>query len=131
MIVIEAEVKQEVSDKLSKTVGTNAQSIKFTGTTTTITSSSNAALNNIVKVLNANPDLKAKIEAHTDNAGDDAKNMTLSTNRAEAVKKYLVSKGISADRITTEGFGETMPIADNTTAAGRTKNRRVEIKLMY
>jgi len=127
----EAEVKQEVSDKLSRSVRTNAQSIKFSGTTTTITSTSNTALNNIVKILNENPDLKAKIEAHTDNAGDDTKNMTLSTNRAEAVKAYLVKKGISADRITTEGFGETMPIADNTTVAGRTKNRRVEIKLMY
>jgi outer membrane protein OmpA-like peptidoglycan-associated protein len=92
---------------------------------------SNAFLNNIVKILNENPDLKAKIEGHTDNAGDDAKNMTLSANRAEAVKTYLVNKGISADRITTEGFGETMPIADNTTSAGRTKNRRVEIKVMY
>lgn len=125
------ETKGEVSDKLTRVVNTNAQNIVFTGTTVTLMTKSNASLNNIVKILNENPDLKAKIEGHTDNAGDDAKNMTLSTNRAEAVKTYLVNKGISADRITTEGFGETMPIADNTTAAGRTKNRRVEIKLMY
>ena len=125
------EEKPEVSDKITKVVNTNAQGILFTGTTVTLASKSNASLNNIVKILNENPDLKAKIEAHTDNAGNDATNMTLSTNRAEAVKTYLVSKGISADRITTEGFGETMPIADNNTAAGRTKNRRVEIKVMY
>jgi outer membrane protein OmpA-like peptidoglycan-associated protein len=125
------EGKAEVSDKLTRVVNTNAQNIVFTGTTVTLMTKSNASLNNIVKILNENPDLKAKIEGHTDNAGDDAKNMTLSANRAEAVKTYLVNKGISADRITTEGFGETMPIADNTTAAGRTKNRRVEIKVMY
>ncbi len=82
-------------------------------------------------MLNENPDLKVKIEGHTDNAGDDATNMTLSTDRAEAVKAYFVSKGISEDRITVEGFGETTPIADNNTAAGRVKNRRVEIKVTY
>jgi outer membrane protein OmpA-like peptidoglycan-associated protein len=125
------EEKPAVSDKVSKTVSTNAQSIQFTGTSTTLTSRANTSLNNIVKILNDDPALKVKIEAHTDNAGDDTKNMTLSTNRAEAVKAYLVKKGISEDRITTEGFGETMPIADNNTAAGRTKNRRVDIKLMY
>ena len=125
------EEKPEVSDKISKVVSSNAQNIYFTGTTTTLMTKSNASLNNIVKILNENPDLKVKIEGHTDNAGNDDANMTLSTNRAEAVKTYLVGKGISEDRITTEGFGETTPIADNNTAAGRTKNRRVEIKVMY
>ena len=125
------EEKPEVSDKISRVVNTNAQNISFTGTTTTITTKSNASLNNLVKILNENPDLKVRIEGHTDNAGNDDANMTLSANRADAVKTYLVSKGISEDRITTEGFGETTPIADNNTAAGRTKNRRVEIKVMY
>jgi len=55
----------------------------------------------------------------------------LSESRATAIKTYLVSKGISADRIEIEGFGSTTPIADNNTAAGRTKNRRVEIKITY
>jgi outer membrane protein OmpA-like peptidoglycan-associated protein len=81
--------------------------------------------------MNENPTMKIKIEGHTDNAGDDDKNMKLSEDRAAAVKTYLVSKGVSEDRITSEGFGETMPIADNNTAAGKTKNRRVELKVAY
>jgi outer membrane protein OmpA-like peptidoglycan-associated protein len=124
------EVK-EVSDKLTHTVSTEASYIQFTGQTTKFTVKSNASLTHIVTILNENPDLKVKIEGHTSNVGDDEANMKLSTDRAEAVKTYLVSKGISADRITTEGFGETMPIADNNTAAGRIKNTRVEIKLSY
>src|SRR5204863_462225 len=67
------ETKGEVSDKLTRVVNTNAQNIVFTGTTVTLMTKSNASLNNIVKILNENPDLKAKIEGHTDNAGDDAK----------------------------------------------------------
>ena len=79
--------------------------------------------------MNENPGLTIRVEGHTSNAGDDDANMKLSQDRADAVKAYLVSKGISADRITAEGFGETMPIADNNTASGRAKNTRVEIKM--
>ncbi len=71
------------------------------------------------------------MEGHTDNAGNDDANMTLSQDRADVVKAWLVGKGISEDRIKSEGFGETMPIADNNTAAGRTKNRRIDIKMEY
>ena len=122
---------REVSDKISRSISMEAQNIQFTGTTTKLTTRSNASLNNIAKMLNEDPDLKVKIEGHTDNAGEDNVNMTLSMDRAEAVKAYLISKGISENRITTEGFGETTPIADNNTAAGRMKNRRVEIKVTY
>ncbi|HMK27422.1 MAG TPA: OmpA family protein [Chitinophagaceae bacterium] len=122
---------KEVSEKITRSVSTDAQAIQFTGNTAKLTTRSNASLNHIVTYLNEDPELKVKIEAHTDNAGDDNANMTLSNDRAAAVKAYLVSKGISEDRITTEGFGETTPIADNNTAAGRMKNRRVEIKVTY
>lgn len=71
-----------------------------------------------------------KLEGHTDNVGDANSNMILSKRRADAVKNYLVSKGISDKRITTEGFGVTKPIADNKTAEGRAKNRRVEFKIL-
>ncbi|GAA4331523.1 OmpA family protein [Pigmentiphaga soli] len=67
---------------------------------------------------------------HTDSIGTEAYNQRLSVRRAEAVKAYLVSKGIEANRIYTEGKGETQPVADNRTAAGRAKNRRVEIEVV-
>ena len=67
---------------------------------------------------------------HTDSIGTDAYNQRLSVRRAEAVKAYLVSKGIEANRVYTEGKGEKQPVADNRTAAGRAKNRRVEIEVV-
>ena len=67
---------------------------------------------------------------HTDSVGTDAYNQKLSIRRAEAVKAYLVTKNIEANRIYTEGKGETQPVADNKTAAGRAKNRRVEIEVV-
>ena len=67
---------------------------------------------------------------HTDSVGTDAYNQKLSLKRAEAVKAYLISKGIEKNRVYTEGKGEKQPVADNKTAAGRAKNRRVEIEVV-
>ena len=67
---------------------------------------------------------------HTDSVGTDAYNQKLSVKRAESVKAYLVSKGIEANRVYTEGKGEKQPAADNKTAEGRAKNRRVEIEVV-
>ena len=67
---------------------------------------------------------------HTDSVGANAYNQRLSVRRAEAVKAYLVSKGIERNRIYTEGKGETQPVADNRTREGRAKNRRVEIEVV-
>jgi len=69
------------------------------------------------------------IEGHTDSSGDASFNQQLSEKRAEAVKAELVAKGASADKITTVGYGESKPVADNATTEGRAKNRRVEIKV--
>jgi len=78
------------------------------------------------------PDLNVVIEGHTDSVGSNAYNQKLSQARAEAVKKYMVEEnGIAANRITPKGFGEEQPIAPNTTAEGRAKNRRVEAAVDY
>ncbi|HAI84537.1 MAG TPA: OmpA family protein, partial [Chitinophagaceae bacterium] len=69
------------------------------------------------------------IEGHTDNSGKAALNMKLSQARAEAVKAFITKKGIDASRLTANGYGDTMPVADNKTSAGKAKNRRVELKL--
>jgi outer membrane protein OmpA-like peptidoglycan-associated protein len=75
------------------------------------------------------PDVKMSIAGHTDNSGKPEKNQALSVARAESVKKYLVSKGVAENRLTATGYGQDQPIADNTTPAGKAKNRRVEFKV--
>lgn len=76
-------------------------------------------------------DWTLKLSGHTDNQGDAVKNTLLSEKRAKAVKKFLVTKGVSADKITTEWFGPTKPIDTNDTEAGRQRNRRVEMKVEF
>lgn len=76
------------------------------------------------------PNSLIDVYGHTDSTGSDAYNQTLSENRARTVAAYLQSRGVPAARIRSQGFGETMPVADNTTEAGRMKNRRVEIKIV-
>ena len=79
----------------------------------------------MLAVLTANADWKLRIEGHTDNVGDKAANLKLSTARAAAVAAWLTGKGIDAVRLTTSGLGDTQPVADNTTEEGRARNRRV------
>jgi len=77
------------------------------------------------------PKANFSIQGHTDSSGSNTLNQKLSEKRAKAVLDYLVAKGgIAADRLTSAGFGEDYPIADNKTRAGRAENRRVEIKLV-
>ena len=76
----------------------------------------------------ADKTLQLDIDGHTDSQGKPEKNKILSDNRAASVKTYLASKGVEESRMTAAGHGLDMPIADNKTAAGRTKNRRVEMK---
>jgi outer membrane protein OmpA-like peptidoglycan-associated protein len=83
-------------------------------------------LNMIVKVMKDNPDLKFEIDGHTDNTGQAAHNLTLSQQRAEAVKAQLIKMGIDGSRLTTKGFGDTKPISDNDSPEGKANNRRVE-----
>jgi len=84
-------------------------------------------LDNVLEVLKENPAMNIELNGHCDNVGTPEYNMDLSTRRANAVKNYLVGKGISRDRLTTQGFGYTKPVALNGTDAGRAMNRRVEL----
>jgi len=88
-------------------------------------------LDELTKILNRYEGANLTIEGHTDSNGSDAYNLDLSQKRAESVREYLISKGISPSRITGIGYGETKPIADNKTSLGRAKNRRVELKTSY
>jgi outer membrane protein OmpA-like peptidoglycan-associated protein len=83
-----------------------------------------------VRVFKEYPELRVEIAGHTDDEGDDDANMRLSDERADAVRSYLIEKGIGPDRVMAKGYGETLPIADNRTAGGRAKNRRIEFKIM-
>jgi outer membrane protein OmpA-like peptidoglycan-associated protein len=78
-------------------------------------------------ILLTHPDMHLQVEGYPDNVGSDEFNQKLSEQRADSVRDYLISQGISADSITSKGFGKTNPIASNDTAKGRQQNRRVEI----
>jgi|CXWL01.1.fsa_nt_gi outer membrane protein OmpA-like peptidoglycan-associated protein len=120
-------IKKEVINKLNFA----ADNILFETNTATLKSSSFKGLDEVVKILNENEGIQLKISGHTDNVGGDEFNQELSTRRASAVLTYLTEKGAGIDRITSEGFGETRPVADNKTATGKQQNRRVELKLSY
>ena len=83
-------------------------------------------LNMIVNVMKANPDLKFEVGGHTDNTGSADHNLQLSQQRADAVKTQLVAMGVDASRLSTKGFGDGKPIAENSTPEGKANNRRVE-----
>lgn len=89
-----------------------------------------ATLNEVAQTLNAYPSTMIDVLGHTDSVGSDAYNQTLSEQRAQSVANYLAARGVNRARIATRGYGETMPIADNMTEAGRSANRRVEIKVV-
>ncbi len=121
------EIKEEVVTKINYA----SQNIYFATGKHTLLSKSFKGLNEVAQIMKDNADLKLAIDGHTDDVGNDASNQKLSENRAAAVKAYLVKKGIDQSRLVSAGHGETEPVADNKTADGRQKNRRVELKLNY
>ncbi len=118
-------IQMEIIEK----VNVAARNIFFATGSSKLLAKSFPSLNSVVKILQDNPSYKVDIAGHTDYTGTTEKNHVLSHDRANSVKAFLVSKGIDESRMTSEGFGEDVPIADNKTVAGRAKNRRVEMKL--
>lgn len=89
-----------------------------------------AVLDELVAYLNRKDDERIEIGGHTDNVGKPAANILLSMERAKTVMAYLITKGISANRLTAKGYGSTVPVASNATAAGKAQNRRTEVKIL-
>lgn len=118
----------EIPEKVKKFSGVIA-GIEFDTGKDTIRPVSEGVLTNALAILQEYPNLKIEISGHTDNVGTEEANVDLSQRRADSVKKWFVDKGIAPERLTTRGAGPKEPIADNKTAAGKQKNRRIEFKL--
>ena len=131
------ELEASIPDATVETVN-NGEAIKvtfdsgilFATNSSTVSDASKSALRNFASSLNSNPDTNIKIIGHTDNTGRVEYNQTLSEKRAKSVYDYLLNQSVSSNRMQFEGKGITEPVADNSTAAGRQQNRRVEILIL-
>lgn len=117
---------QELNTKEKEIITKAYEGLVFETGKSKIKSSSYSHLNLLASLLNENPTYTLAVNGYTDNTGKPESNLVLSKARAQSVKEYLVKQGVGADRITANGFGIENPIADNKTAEGRAKNRRVE-----
>jgi outer membrane protein OmpA-like peptidoglycan-associated protein len=117
--------KIDAPAKFQEVIAKAYDNLTFKTGSATITNTSYKFLDGIADYMKENPTFTLAIVGHTDNTGSDEYNQKLSEDRAEAVKSYLIKKGIGEISITAEGKGESEPIADNNTSEGREKNRRV------
>jgi outer membrane protein OmpA-like peptidoglycan-associated protein len=120
------EIRKEIVDKVNYA----AKHILFQTGSDVITTESFGPLNEVATILKSDPGLELRIDGHSDNVGVPSANLALSQKRANAVKKYLVAKGIESNRLSATGFGQQQPVADNSTRAGQRINRRVEMRLI-
>lgn len=120
---------ERVEDGIVVTFDENS-GVYFNTNKSDINSKSQATLNKLAGVFAEFPDTNILVVGHTDNTGREGYNMTLSKERAYSVTNYLKDKGLSAERFTTHFFGETQPKFDNSTAEGRSKNRRVNVAIV-
>ncbi|MDI9308859.1 MAG: OmpA family protein [Limnohabitans sp.] len=120
----------EIDETAIKKLNDYAKTILFDTGKASFQQKTYPVLEAMTAILKEYPTANFSIEGHTDNVGKKDKNLQLSKDRAAAVKDYLIEKGIDAARLTSEGYGDTKPIASNKTKAGKTLNRRVEVKLV-
>ncbi len=122
LVVLSVEEKKVLNEAFSN--------LEFETGTAKISAKSLESLVSLAELLSAKPAYKLEIAGHTDNVGKEASNLKLSRSRALAVKTFLTSKGVDASRLKAEGFGSKKPVAENNTAEGRQRNRRVEFKIV-
>tara|TARA_R110000824_G_scaffold401298_2_gene611591 strand:+ start:445 stop:930 length:486 start_codon:yes stop_codon:yes gene_type:complete len=116
-------------EKADEVIAKAYNNLLFESNKSVIKQQSLQSLDELAKYLIDNENFKLSLIGHTDSLGSDIFNKNLSINRAGAVKSYLVTKGVNASRISSDGKGESEPIEDNSTSEGRRKNRRVEFKI--
>lgn len=104
--------------------------VNFLPSSAELTPEAKQVLDQAAASLSGQKDLNVELGGHTDANGDDKVNLALSQKRADSVRQYLIGKGVAAERLTAKGYGESQPIADNKTTAGRKSNRRVELKIV-
>jgi len=123
-------VKDFYLEALKKDVKFTAKNISFESGNAVLTNSSHDALERLEDILKDSPNVMIEVSGHTDNVGSEENNLALSQSRAQSVVDYLINKGISSSRLTAKGYGESRPIATNKTPRGKSKNRRVEVKII-
>jgi outer membrane protein OmpA-like peptidoglycan-associated protein len=132
----QAQLRQQLLDQFNSILQTrdtarglivNMSDVLFDTARYTLKPGAREKLAKVSGIILGHPGLKIAVEGHTDSVGGDEYNMKLSENRAGAVRDFLVAQGVPASGVTSQGFGKTMPVADNASAAGRQQNRRVEL----
>lgn len=123
------EERAERTVRVTKEINLYAKTILFDVNKSVVKTQAEFILDNIAKIINENDDFNFIIEGHTDNTGVAEHNLQLSQERADAIKAYLIRKGVKAKRLETKGYGQTRPIESNDTERGREINRRVEINV--
>jgi outer membrane protein OmpA-like peptidoglycan-associated protein/Tfp pilus assembly protein PilF len=119
-------IKVGTKISLTNTAENGVKNIFFDTNSDVLKKESFAELNQLIELLNKNPQRKIEVGGHTDDVGDDASNLSLSQRRAEAVKDYLVKNGVAESRVQAKGYGETQPQVPNDSDINRAKNRRTE-----
>ncbi|MBL1408569.1 OmpA family protein [Sphingobacterium faecale] len=126
-------VKSEFEDALRTDEGikfTLSSDVLFPTNSSYLTDKAKVELTKLAKLLKEDKSKKIRVDGHTDATGEEGYNVWLSDKRAASVKKYLEDAGVSGGRISTKGFGPSKPVADNKSAEGRQKNRRVEVTIL-
>lgn len=122
------EVKKEEPAPVVEMPSFSYKNIQFEFNSAVLKTSSYATLDQIASEMKKFPSVKFNLDGHSSKEGSEARNMTLSIDRANSVKSYLINAGVNGGNLTTAGFGETKPLTNNDTEAARALNRRVEIK---